>query len=77
MISSRFLFNLLENLQAISYNRRYEMNSEKKTNTLITVLFSYFNGPNKKCYSWNFAARSSSKRITVIRVLFNYSSGLL
>ena len=77
MISSGFLFNLLENLQAISYNRRYERNSDKKTNTLITVLFSYLDAPDKKCYSWKFAARSHSKRITVIRVLFNYSSGLL
>ena len=77
MISSGFLFNLLENLQAIAYNRRYEGNSDKKTNTLITVLFSYFDAPNKKCYSWNFASTSRSKRITLIRVLFNYSSGLL
>ena len=77
MISSGFLFNLLENLQEISYNRRYERNPDKKTNTLITVLFSYFDAPNKKCYSRDFSARPSSKRITVIRVLFNYSSGLL
>ena len=47
MISSEFLFNILENLQAISYNRRYDRNSDKKTNTLITVLFSYFDAPNK------------------------------
>ena len=77
MISNEFLFNRLENLQAISYNRRYERNSDKKTNTLITVLFSYFGAPNKKRYSWKFAARSHSKRITVIRVLFHSSSGLL
>ena len=34
-------------MQAISYKRRYERNSDEKTNTLITVLFSYFDAPKK------------------------------
>ena len=75
-MSSGFLFNRLENMQAISYNRRYERNSDKKTNIFNTVLFGYFDAPDEKCYSWNFASRSRSKRTNLTRVLFNYSSDL-